>query len=118
MSTGTPWTHLSGDGRLTFQADATYVCTFKASGTRAKTDQIDANGVTIDSGATIALTGTVQGQLQAGLVLLVLNNTSADPITGTFSNLRDGGIVSIGGNNFQASYEGGDGNDLTLTVVP
>ena len=27
-------------------------------------------------------------------------------------------IVTIGSNAFQASYEGGDGNDLTLTVVP
>ena len=27
-------------------------------------------------------------------------------------------IVALNGNNFQASYEGGDGNGLTLTVVP
>jgi hypothetical protein len=26
--------------------------------------------------------------------------------------------VTVNGNNFQASYTGGDGNDLTLTVVP
>ena len=25
--------------------------------------------------------------------------------------------MTINGNNFQANYEGGDGNDLTLTVV-
>jgi len=31
--------------------------------------------------------------------------------------LPDGGIITIGANNFQANYEGGDGNDLTLTVV-
>jgi len=37
---------------------------------------------------------------------------------GTFSNLPNGGIVTINGNNLQANYEGGDGNDLTLTVVP
>ena len=30
----------------------------------------------------------------------------------------DGEIIIANGNNFQASYEGGDGNDLTLTVVP
>ena len=42
----------------------------------------------------------------------------SNPISGTFSNLPDGGIVTINGNNFQASYEGGDGNDLTLTLVP
>jgi len=48
----------------------------------------------------------------------VLSNTSASPISSTFSNLPDGGIVTVGGANFQANYEGGDGNDLTLTVVP
>jgi len=37
---------------------------------------------------------------------------------GTFSNLADGAIVTIGSNTFQANYEGGDGNDLTLTVLP
>jgi hypothetical protein len=40
------------------------------------------------------------------------------PIAGTFSNLPDGAIVTVNGNRLQASYEGGDGNDLTLTVVP
>jgi len=48
----------------------------------------------------------------------LIRNTSADPISGTFSNLPDGAIVNVNGNNLQASYEGGDGNDLTLTVVP
>jgi hypothetical protein len=52
------------------------------------------------------------------MVLTLISNTSADPISGKFSNLPDGSIVTINGNNFQASYEGGDGNDLTLTVVP
>ena len=27
-------------------------------------------------------------------------------------------ILTVNGNNLKASYEGGDGNDLTLTVVP
>ena len=34
-----------------------------------------------------------------------------------FSNLADGGTIVAGSNTFQADYEGGDGNDLTLTVV-
>ena len=51
-------------------------------------------------------------------MLTLISNTSATPISGTFSNLPDGSIVTINGNNFQASYSGGDGNDLTLTVVP
>jgi hypothetical protein len=47
----------------------------------------------------------------------VINNKSANPISGTFSNLSDGAIVTVNGTNFQVSYTGGDGNDLTLTVV-
>ena len=103
---------------LTFKADATYNCTFRAKRNRAKTDKVIANGVTINSGASIALSGQIQGALTQGLTMTLISNTSANPISGTFSNLPDGGIVTINGNNFQASYECGDGNDLTLTVVP
>ena len=107
---------------LTFNADATYTCTFKAQQngdrTRAKVGMVIANGVTINSGAMIELIGKITGALSQGFVLTLISNTSADPISGTFSNLPDGSIVTINGNNFQASYTGGDGNDLTLTVVP
>ena len=103
---------------LTFNADATYTYTFKAKRNRAETDMVIANGVTINSGATLALSGHTMGALRQGMVLILISNTSANPISGTFSNLPDGAIVTINGNNFQASYEGGDGNDLTLTVVP
>ena len=102
---------------LTFNSDATYTCTFKAKKNKAKADQVIANGVTIN-GAALNLVGQTQGSLKQGLRLTLISNTSPVPISGTFSNLPDGGIVTINGNNFQASYKGGDGNDLTLTVVP
>ena len=44
---------------------------------------------------------------------MLISNTSANPINGTFSNLPEGAIVNVNGNNLQASYRGGDGNDLT-----
>ena len=103
---------------LTFNADAVYTYTFKAKGNRSRTDRVVALGATIKSGATFVFQGTIQGTLQEGLVLTVISNTSATPISGTFSNLPDGAILTANGNNFQASYEGGDGNDLTFTVVP
>ena len=105
-------------GALSFNADATYTCTFKAKRNRVRTDKVIANGVTINSGASISLNGQIRGALRQGLVLTLISNTLADPTSGNFSNLPDGGIVTINGNNLQASYEGGDGNDLTLTVVP
>jgi len=48
--------------------------------------------------------------------LTVINNTSANPIAGTFSNLADASTFISGGTTFKANYEGGTGNDLTLTV--
>jgi hypothetical protein len=109
---------LTIQGSLTFHSDATYTYTFKAKRNRSKIDKMIANGVTINSDATINLSGLTQGQLTQGMVLTVIKNTAATSINGTFSNLPDGGIVTINGNKFQASYTGGDGNDLTLTVVP
>jgi hypothetical protein len=109
---------LTIQGSLTFNSDSTYTYTFKAKGNKSKIDKVIVNGVTINSGATINLSGTTQGHLTQGTVLTLIKNTAATPIAGAFSNLPDGGIVNVNGNNLQASYEGGDGNDLTLTVVP
>ena len=49
-------------------------------------------------------------------VLPRLREEPVAPIAGTFANLPDGATIKIGNNTFQANYEGGDGNDLTLTV--
>jgi autotransporter-associated beta strand protein len=114
---GTKQLTLTIQSSLTFNSDATYTCTFKAKKNKAKTDKVVANGVTIN-GATLNLAGQTQGSLKQGLRLTLISDTSGNPISGTFSNLPDGGIVTINGNNLQASYSGGDGNDLTLTVVP
>ena len=47
----------------------------------------------------------------------MINNTSANPIAGTFSNLANGSTFTSNGNTFKVSYAGGTGNDLTLKVV-
>ena len=48
----------------------------------------------------------------------VIDNTSASPMAGTFSNLPDGGTFTSNDNTYQVSYERGDGNNLTLIVPP
>ncbi len=77
-----------------------------------------ANGTAIENGAQFTLRPKGNGTLPLGTVFSVITNNGAAAITGTFSNLADGGTITIGSNTFQANYEGGDGNDLTLTVVP
>ena len=77
-----------------------------------------ANGVTIESGAQFNFTPVANKRLTAGTVFTAIRNTSANPISGTFANLPNGSTFTVGRNNYQVSYSGGDGNDLTLTVVP
>jgi hypothetical protein len=72
----------------------------------------------IDTGAKFSLRPSGNNTLTAGQVFTVVSNTSASPIAGTFHNLANGKIITVNGRNLRASYSSGDGNDLTLTVVP
>jgi autotransporter-associated beta strand protein len=99
---------------LVFNSDATY--DFQLNSKTAKADRVTANGVTISNSAQLSFADLDTSKLPSGTVFTIINNTSASPIAGTFSNLPDGATFTSGGNTFRASYEGCDGNDLTLTV--
>jgi autotransporter-associated beta strand protein len=101
---------------LTFKADGTY--SYQLNTRNPSADQVIANGVTIESGAQFAFQALGNRRLPIGTVFTAISNTSVNPINGTFANLPDGSTFTAGRNNYQVSYEGGDGNDLTLTVVP
>jgi autotransporter-associated beta strand protein len=107
---------LTINSALTFNTGSTYKCALNRS--TVITGQIAALGVTINSRASFKFIDVGAGTLTVGTVFTVINNTSASPITGTFRNLPDGSTFASNGNNFQVSYMGGSGNDLTLTVVP
>jgi autotransporter-associated beta strand protein len=101
---------------LTFKSDSTY--TYKLNTNNGRADLVRAKEIRIESGAQFAFQPRGNHPLTLGTVFTVLNNAAATPISGTFANLPDGSTFTVGRNNYQASYEGGDGNDLTLTVVP
>ena len=101
---------------LTFNADGIY--NYQLNTRNAKADTVVANGVTINSGAIFSFLGFGNRPLPTGTAFTVIDNRSAQPIAGTFFNLADGSTFTANGNTFQANYEGGNGNDLTLTVVP
>lgn len=109
-------TTLTIQSTLTFNADATYI--YKLNIRKAKADQVIASGITIESGAQFEFKAVANARLRRGKAFTVISNTSAAQITGTFANLPDNSTFKSGRNSFQVDYEGGDGNDLTLTVVP
>jgi autotransporter-associated beta strand protein len=107
---------LTVQSSLKFRADGTYTC--KLNTNKATADQVIANGVTIESGAQFNFKTVANMKLTAGTVFTAVSNTAAAPISGTFANLADGSTFTAGRNKYQVSYSGGDGNDLTLTVLP
>jgi hypothetical protein len=107
---------LTCQNMLTFKADSTY--TYELNTKHGRADQVRAKGVTIESGAQFDFNAVANKRVTSGTVFIAISNTSANPISGTFANLPDHSTFTIDRNNYQASYEGDDGNDLTLTVVP
>lgn len=54
----------------------------------------------------------------AGTVYTIIQNDSANPVDGTFLNLPEGATFETAdGGVYRVSYVGGDGNDVTLTVI-
>lgn len=101
---------------LTFGPRGTYRWEVDATGMVA--DEIAAAGVIIATGALFSAIPHRDAALPIGTVFTVIDNGAATAISGTFSNLPDNSSLTAGNNTFEANYEGGDGNDLTLTVVP
>jgi hypothetical protein len=67
-------------------------------------------GVLDLGGATLRIDGS--SGISYGAVYKVVDNTSANPVSGTFANLPEGSTVD---DRYKISYAGGDGNDVTLT---
>jgi autotransporter-associated beta strand protein len=99
---------------LTLNSDAIY--RFELNSSTAAADRIVAAGVTIN-GASFLFSDLGHGRLSFGARLIIIDNTSASPISGSFSNLLDNSVFTENGNTYQVSYEGGTGNDLAVTVV-
>jgi hypothetical protein len=116
----TPGQKINRPGTITIQSSLTFAPDgfFNVSlGRNLVISEAIANGVTIQSGAQFAFFNTHGGSVPVGTTLTLISNTAATPIAGSFENLPDGLVFTDHGNTFQVSYEGGDGNDLTLTSV-
>lgn len=54
--------------------------------------------------------------MPTGTAFTLINNIISSPISGSFANLPEGASVMVGPNTYRVTYQGGDGNDLTLTA--
>ena len=79
--------------------------------------QVNTGGVTLGN-QTSTLVVTVGTTLAPGQTFMILNKVSAGNSTGIFAGIPQGGtVVGSDGTVFSMNYDGGDGNDVVLTVV-
>ncbi|MFN6053018.1 MAG: Ig-like domain repeat protein, partial [Planctomycetia bacterium] len=52
-----------------------------------------------------------------GITYTIINNDGSDAVVGTFNGLAEGAYITANNVSYQISYNGGDGNDVTLTCV-
>ncbi|MBJ7345847.1 MAG: FG-GAP repeat protein, partial [Gemmataceae bacterium] len=76
-------------------------------------DQITTHGTVALGNATLNLSGSFN--LKTGEELILVHNDGVDPVSGTFKGIANNQIITIQGTSYLFKYDGGDGNDITLT---
>ncbi|NBO93892.1 MAG: hypothetical protein EBV06_16525, partial [Planctomycetia bacterium] len=80
-------------------------------------DQVNVTGA-VSLNGTLGLSFSGSGSIADRQVFTVVNNDGADPVSGTFSGLVNGSTFTANGQSWVIFYDGGTGNDVTLTTVP
>ena len=109
-----PGTFTFGNG-LTLASGSTFSAEINGTAAGTLYDQVVVVGSVNLSGATLSL--TLGYTPAAGDTFTIINNDGTDSVVGTFSGLPEGGVVSVGAQQFQISYVGLTGNDVTLKTV-
>ncbi len=102
-------------GNVTFNAGSTFAVDVNGPNAGTDYDQLMVNGTVALGNATLATKGGFTPTV--GQALTLINNDASDAVSGTFSNLSEGALVTVGNLTGPISYVGGDGNDVTLTAA-
>ena len=97
-------------GNVTFNQAATLEIRRGSSLTALK-----ANGTVNLGGSTLTILPSFS--VPANTTSVIIDNDGSEPVNGTFAGLAEGALITTGTHQFQLSYIGGTGNDVTLTLL-
>ncbi len=112
--------HMSVSGNAVFGPSANYQTTLSTTVAGLKNTRLDVAG-TVTLGSSTLVTQIINGgdpNAHLGDSIVIINTGGTAPVQGTFNGLPEGSVYIHSPTNFRVSYIGGDGNDVTLTVVP
>ena len=76
-------------------------------------DQVSVSGTVELGNSSLSIVRGFQGNV--GDQFVIIKNDASDSVAGTFKNLPEGAVTTVGDVQFQITYHGGDGNDVVLT---
>lgn len=79
-------------------------------------DQLNVHG-TVTLNSRITLNASLNFSSSLSNTFTIISNDGTDPVVGTFLGLAQNATLTIGSEQFQISYTGGDGNDVVLTQI-
>jgi hypothetical protein len=101
-------------GNIVFNSSTVFSIELNGLTPATEYDQLAVAGTVNLGGATLVPSlGFIPGSSQA---FKIIDNDDSDPVVGTFNGYAEGSTVTINGFDFTISYQGGDGNDVTLTA--
>lgn len=103
-------------GDLVLESGATLAAEIGGTVAGTEYDQVLVTGLVTVTGATLAVS-LINGFVPApGQTFLIIENSSASPVVGSFNGLDEGTMVNVDGTDFTISYQGANGNDVVLTA--
>jgi hypothetical protein len=107
---------LTVNGALTMGATSAYSWVIANTTPGTGFDVLRVSSTVNLGGAVLSVSGTGTGAVNQQF--LILDNTSATPIQGTFNGLAEGAtFTGSNGQTYKISYVGGTGNDVVLTQL-
>jgi autotransporter-associated beta strand protein len=103
---------------LTFSATGDYLVELTGTTPGSGHDQVNVRGTNNLANATLNVTTSFPpSKPSIGDQFVIINNDGAEAITGTFNGLPNNATFTVGDLGFRINYNGGDGNDVVLTVL-
>lgn len=108
---------LTLDGEYQFELGGTDPCTGYDQ-IRVLNAGASTNAVTLNDSTSVLTTSRYNGYTPTqGQVFTIIDQAGSAAVNGTFTGLPEGATFEQNGVVFKISYVGGDGNDVTLTVM-
>jgi hypothetical protein len=120
LSPGAGTTAVTINGNLALDSNDTVVMEINGTTPGTQHDQFLINGTTTLGGATLDTSGSAIVATPGDTLTLINNDGTSDPVSGFFASPANGNgnAILVNGQPFFIFYNGGDGNDVTLTRAP